>query len=59
MLENVDKLPKDFADNKSVNFTVDFLSPEVQCAIPKVFTWENAYLTNPFFNMCHNAALHS
>lgn len=52
-LEDVDKLLKVFAGNKSVNFTADSLAPEVQVAIPKAFIRESAYLTHPIFNMYH------
>lgn len=52
-LEDVDKLLKVFAGNKSVNFTADSLAPEVQVAIPKAFIRESSYLTHPIFNMYH------
>merc|ERR1711915_653633 len=42
-LEDVDKLLKVFAGNKSVNFTADSLAPEVQVAIPKAFIRESSY----------------
>lgn len=52
-LEDVDKLLKVFAGNKSVNYTADSLAPEVQVAIPKAFIRESSYLTHPIFNMYH------
>uniref|UniRef100_A0A0D6QXA7 Glycine cleavage system P protein n=1 Tax=Araucaria cunninghamii TaxID=56994 RepID=A0A0D6QXA7_ARACU len=52
-LEDLDKLFKVFAGNKSANFTAESLAPEVQSAIPKSLARNSPYLTHPIFNSYH------
>ncbi|KAL8115247.1 hypothetical protein AgCh_021907 [Apium graveolens] len=52
-LEDVDKLFKVFAGEKSVPFTAASLAPEVQDVIPSGLVRETPYLTHPIFNSCH------
>eukprot|EP01018_Ginkgo_biloba_P021655 Gb_35734 [translate_table: standard] len=52
-LDDVDKLFKVFAGDKSVNFTTESLAPEVQLVIPDALIRESPYLTHPIFSMYH------
>uniref|UniRef100_A0A0D6QV42 Glycine cleavage system P protein n=1 Tax=Araucaria cunninghamii TaxID=56994 RepID=A0A0D6QV42_ARACU len=52
-MEDVDKLLNVFAGAKPVDFTVQSIAKEVECAIPNALIRDSPYLTHPIFNMYH------